>query len=69
MIPFNLMNLVLEKYNCRHYFFRVAKANRLDIPVAWEYGDIIKLPPRVSRKKLADADYRRKTMTYNPLGY
>ena len=69
MVNFNLMNKVLERYGSRHYFFRIVKANNFDIPVAWEYGDIIKFPPRVKRRRLADAAYRRRTMTYNPLGY
>jgi len=68
MVNFSLKEKVLEYYGSRHYLFRVVASNGFDMPVEWEYGDLIKLPPRGSRTSLVDAERRRKTMTYNPLG-
>lgn len=68
MVNFDLMKLVNDYYGSRHYLFMVVKANEFELPVDWQYGDAIKLPPRGNRRALAEAEYRRKTSTYNPVG-
>jgi len=68
MVNFSLKEKVLEYYGSKYFLFRVVAFNGFTLPVEWEYGDLIKLPPRGNRRTLADAERRRKTMTYNPLG-
>lgn len=68
MADFSLIDLVSDHYGSKHYLFRVVNYNGFTLPVDWDYGDLIELPPRGNRRKLADAERRRKTMTYDPVG-
>jgi hypothetical protein len=68
MVIFNLKDKVEEYYGSRHYLFMVAKANNFSLPVSWRYGDVIKLPARGNRRCLVNAEYRRRTMTFDPTG-